>query len=127
MIKYIIDAFSWIEYLEGSETGKKVYEILNSDAENYALLVTISEVVSKVKRNGGNIELAFDSIVSNCKVANITTKIAKEAGLLHAEIRKKMPQFSIVDSLLITTAKNIGAKVLTGDNHFKQFKEAVLL
>jgi len=126
-MKYLIDAFSWIEYLEGSDKGKKVYEILNSDAENYSLLITIAEVVSKVKRKNGNSKLAYDSINSNSKIVAINAKIAEEAGLLHAEIRKKMPQFSIVDALLITTARHIKAKVLTGDNHFKEFKEAILL
>ncbi|MDO8459501.1 MAG: PIN domain-containing protein [Nanoarchaeota archaeon] len=126
-MKYIIDAFSWIEYLEGSEKGKKVYEILSSDAENYSLSITIAEVVSKVKRKNGNQQLAYNSIISNSKTLEITSKIAQEAGLLHAEIRKKSPNFGIVDALLITAARDIKAKVLTGDHHFKQFNEAVLL
>src|SRR3989344_4145890 len=120
-MKYIIDAFSWIEYLEGSEKGRKVHEILNSDSENFVLLMTIAEVISKVKRKGGNFKLAYDSMISDCRIANISPKIAKEAGLLHAEYRKKMLQFGIVDAILITTARYLGAKVLTGDAHFKSF------
>lgn len=126
-MKYIIDAFSWIEYLEGSERGKKVHEILNSDSENFVLLITIAEVISKVKRKEGNFKLAYDSIISNSQIANISPRIAKEAGLLHAEYRMKMQQFGIVDAILITTAKYLGAKVLTGDAHFKSFKEAVII
>lgn len=126
-MKYIIDAFAWIEYLEGSEKGKKVYEILNSASENFVLLITIAEVISKVKRKGGNFKLAYDSMISNCKIANISPQIVKEAGLLHAEQRKKVPQFGIVDALLLITARYSGAKVLTGDAHFKSFKEAIIL
>ena len=126
-MKFIIDAYSWIEYLEGSKEGEKVYEILKSDNEKFVLLITIAEVVSKVKRKKGNFILAYESIISNAKVIDITPKIAKEAGLFHAEIRKKQPSFGIVDAFLITTARFINAKVLTGDKHFKNFKEVMLI
>jgi predicted nucleic acid-binding protein len=126
-MKYIIDAFAWIEYLEGSEKGRKVYDVLNSDSENLVLLITISEVVSKIKRKSMNYELAYESMIKNAKIFDIIPRIAKEAGLLHAQYRKEMPQFGIVDALLITTAKHLGAKVMTGDQHFKQFKNVVLI
>ena len=126
-MKYIIDAFAWIEYLEGGIKGKKVYEILNSDSENYTLLITIAEVVSKVKRKSLNHKLAYESMIKNTKIFDITPRIAKEAGILHAEYRRKMPQFGIVDALLVIAAKHLGAKVLTGDAHFKSFKEAVII
>ena len=53
--------------------------------------------------------------------------MAKEAGIFYAEIRKKNKSFGIVDSLLITSAKMIGAKVVTGDNHFKNFSEVIFI
>ena len=124
---YLIDVYSWIEYLEGSKEGEKVYEILKSNNEIFVLPITISEVVSKVKRMKGNALLAYEAIVSNSQIIETTPKIAKEAGLLHAQIRKKQPSFGIVDALLITTAKFIKGKVLTGDRHFRNFKETVFV
>lgn len=126
-MKYIIDAYAWIEYLEGSEQGEKVYKILNADNEIFTLPITISEVVSKVKRNNGNSSLAYDAIISNSKILQSTTVVTKEAGLLHAELRKKKSSIGIVDCLLISHARSIKARILTGDNHFKNFKEAVML
>ena len=73
-MRYIIDAFSWIAYLEGSEKGKKIYEILKSNAENLVLLITIAEVVSKVERKGGNSNLAYNSIISNSNIINYVKK-----------------------------------------------------
>ncbi len=40
---------------------------------------------------------------------------------------KKKESFGIVDSLLITSAKTIGANKVAGDPHFKNFKEVILL
>ena len=123
-MNYIIDAYAWIEYLEGSKKGEKVNEILNSKNEIFVLPITISEVVSKVKRRNGNYELAYGALIKRAKIINQTPKIAKESGLIHAEMRKEFDQFGIVDAILISTARSINAKVLTGDHHFKDFKEA---
>lgn len=126
-MKYIIDAHSWIEYLEGSSKGEKVNKILQSENEIFVLPITIAEVVSKTKRKNSNSELAYKIIISNSKIMESTPKIAKQAGLLHAQMRKKYPQFGIVDAILIETAKATNSKVLTGDNHFKDLKEAIMI
>ena len=125
-MKYVIDSSCWIEYLEGSESGEKVNEILNRD-EIFALPINIAEVVSKVKRKKGDFELAYKSIISNASIIDITPKIAKNAGILHAEIKSKMPNFGLADALIITAAKSISARVLTSDEHFRGFKEAVMI
>lgn len=126
-MKYLIDAYAWIEYLEGSKKGEKVSEILESENEIIILPITIAEVVSKVKRKEGNSELAYNVMISKSKIIEMTPKIAKNAGILHAETRKKSPRFGIVDSTLIETAKIINAKIVTGDPHFENFKEAIIL
>ena len=127
-MKYLIDAYAWIEYLEGSKLGEKLREIINnSNDEIFSLNITIAEVVSKVKRKKGNIEIAFEAINSNSKIAEITPEIAKKAGIFHAEIRQKIESFGLVDALIFIFAKEMNAKILTGDEHFKGFKEAVFI
>ena len=91
------------------------------------LPITISEVVAKIKKSEGDVETAYLSIIKNSRIFHPTPKIAKEAGLLYIETRKKNESFGIVDSLLITSAKLIEAKLVTGDPHFKYFKEAIIL
>ncbi len=126
-MKYIIDAHSWIEYLEGSKRGEEVYKILQSNNQVFVLPITISEVVSKVKRKKENFELAYKSIISSAQVIEPTPKIAKEAGLLHAEMRKKHRGFGIVDALIVTTANLTHSIVVSGDRHFKKFKNVKML
>ena len=126
-MKYIIDSYAWIEYLEGSKLGEKVREIILNNYELYSLNLTIAEVISKVKRKKGDSEIAFKAITSNSKILEITPEMAKNAGLFHAEIRQKIKNFGLVDSLLLIVARELKAKILTGDNHFKGFKEAVFI
>ncbi len=126
-MKYLIDSSAWIEYLEGSLSGEMVNKILKEQNEIYTTSLNIAEVVSKVKRKRGNSELAYEAIIKNSEITNITPKIAHEAGLLHASMKNKILGFSLADALIIKSAQNIKATILTTDNHFKQFKEAIII
>src|SRR3989344_6099066 len=126
-MKYVIDAYAWIEYLEGSRAGEKVRKILQDNNEIFSLNLTISEVVSRIKRKGSDTEIAYQVIISNSQVAEISHEVAKEAGLLHAETRKTIKDFGIADSLILALARELNAKIITGDEHFRNFKEAILI
>jgi len=126
-MKYIIDSYAWIEYLIGGKLGEKVRELILSNNEIISLNITIAEVISKVNRKKGNSELAYNAINSNSKVIDITPEIAKQAGILHAETRKQIENFGLVDAILVITARKIKAKILTGDHHLKNFKEAFFI
>lgn len=124
MTKVLVDAWAWIEYLEGSKDGQLVNEYLtNKDNEIYALNITLTEVVSKVKRKKGNAELAYTAIMKRATILNQTEKEAYEAGLLHAHQRKTDNVFGIVDALLLTVARMRGLKLLSNDGHFDTFQE----
>lgn len=125
-MKYLIDTSAWIEYLDGSKSGEKVDKILK-DHEIYVISLIISEVVSKVKRKKGNVDLAYDCIIKNSKIFEITPKISKKIGILHAETRAKIPDFSLADASIVCSAEAIDAGIITTDTHFKGFKEAILI
>lgn len=126
-MRYIIDAYAWVEYLEGSKLGEKVRDVISSENEIFSLNLTIAEVVSKVKRKKGNSDVAFNAIKTNSRILEITPEIAKKAGLFHAEIREKIKNFGLVDALILMLARELKAKILTGDEHFREFKEAIFV
>jgi len=126
-MRCIIDTSAWIEYLNGSKIGEKVNEILKKENEIYVIPLIISEVVSKAKRKSDNANLAYDCIIKNAKIFDMTPKISKEIGILHAETRNKMPNFSLADASIVCSAEAIGARIVTKDTHFKGFKEAIIL
>lgn len=128
MDKYVVDAYAWIEYLIGSEAGEKVRAVLEGEGgEVYTCAVTVAEVISKTAREGRNFEAAFDIIVSNSDVVDVDEDISREAGVLHAEMRKTERDFGLADAYVLVTARKIKSKVLTGDPHFKGIKEAILI
>ncbi|MBU1252311.1 MAG: PIN domain-containing protein [Nanoarchaeota archaeon] len=127
-MKYLLDTSGWIEYLEGSNAGEKVNEFLEAkNNEIYVTDIIISEVISKVKRKNSNSDLAYDCLIKNSKIFEITPRVARLAGLLHAEKRKRKSSFGLIDAIIILSARELGAKLITKDNHFKGFKEAIII
>jgi len=126
-MKFIIDSYAWIEYLDGSSLGEKVKKIIEGNNELFSLNLTILEVISRTKRKKMDFESAYQLIISISKIAEITPELAKKAGIIHAEIREKIKDFGLVDSLLLILARKLNAKILTGDEHFRGFKEAIMI
>ena len=127
-MKFVLDTFAWIEYFNGSESGKKVDEIIESEEnEIFSSIITIAEVASILKRNEEDVELGYKKMIDLSKLYFINSEIAKETGLLHAEIKKNIKDFGLADAFVLLTARKLKAKIVTGDPHFKGFKEAILI
>ena len=124
----MVDAWAWVEYLIGSEFGTKLKEVLDEDSsEVYTCAITLAEVISKVAREGRDVEAAYTMLLSNSQVINVNEELSKHAGLLHCEMRRSLKDFGLADAYVLATARKLKAKVLTGDMHFKGVKEAVLI
>jgi len=126
--KYVVDAWAWIEYLIGSEPGAKVNGVLvKESSEVYTCAITLAEVISKTAREGRDVKAAYDLLLSNSQVMNVDEELSKHAGLLHAEMRRAEKDFGLTDAYVLATAKKLKSKILTGDLHFRNVKEALLI
>ena len=126
-MKYLIDSSAWIEYLEGSRTGEKIHKILEEDNEIFVLSVIIAEVISKVKRKSLDPQLAYESMIKNARILDITPRIAKDAGLLHAKLKTEQKSFSLADALIISSTKAINAQLITKDQDFRSFDNVIVI
>ncbi len=50
-----------------------------------------------------------------------------EAAKIHAENKMKSPDFGLADASILASARNRNIKVVTGDPHFKNFDDSVML
>jgi predicted nucleic acid-binding protein len=125
---YVIDAWAWVEYLIGSGHGRKLSDVLeDSNSEVYTCAITMAEVISKVAKEKRDIEGARSVVSSNSQIVNIDEELSCQAGFLHCEMRKSLKDFGLADAYVLATARALNAKVLTGDLHFKNMKEAIMI
>ena len=128
MLRHVVDAYAWIEYLIGSESGAKVNAVLEKEtSEVYTCAVTVAEVISKVAREGREVQVAYDVLLSNSQIIDVNEELSKETGLLHAEMRKTEKDFGLADAYVLATARKLKSKILTGDAHFKSVKDAIII
>ena len=128
MAKIVVDAYTWIEYFNGSEEGLKAKKIIEDENnEIFISSASFAEVISKFLRTNKDINIAITGLNSLAKTIEISQEISILAGEIHFNEKKKNENFGMLDSFVIATAKKINAKILTGDDDFKNFKETIFI
>ncbi len=124
-----IDSFAWIEYFMGTERGRKVKKIIEGNVITYTSPTVIAEIFSKSVRTDGQDKARerVDFIVDRCVLIQTDENIAVEAGRLHGEMKPKIKDFGLADAFILASARSKGAKVVTGDPHFKDLDDTVFL
>jgi len=122
----IIDTSAWIEYFRGSDIGRKVMEYLTKEEISTPSIVLI-ELSCKSIKEGWDFPEHLKFIKSKSSIIGVNEKIIIKCGENYVKIRKKKPKFGIIDSIILTTATEINAKILTKDSDFRDMNEAVLL
>lgn len=124
----MVDAYAWIEYLDGTRRGAEVRDIIE-EARNHCTtsVVTLAEVLSKFTRKGRDPKPALRALEDNSTLQPVDTALAILAGEVHAEMRRSVQDFGLADAFVLATARNKASKVLTGDPHFKTIPEAVMI
>src|SRR3990167_9217048 len=118
MNRYVLDTYAWIEYLEGSEQGRVVREILlDSTSEAITTAVTAAEVVSVFARRGHDAAKALDVMRRLSTLHIVEESMAEETGMAHAELKKKMKDFGLADAFVVAAARQLNAMIVTGDSH----------
>jgi len=125
----LVDSWAWIEYFKGSEAGEKVKELLENSQEKVVVsVIIIAEVYNSFLRDY--------SLPNNKRYAEASRKAMKQRSYVYdvdEEIAvdsakvKHEKKWGLGDSIIYATAKREGAKVLTGDPHFKGLKDVMFL
>lgn len=128
MSKYVIDAYAWIEYFDGSVLGEKVKRIVE-DTKNsiYTNVVTIAELAGHFKRKEFDFAETKKVLLSLSSIYLIDIEFAEEAGKLHVDLKKERKHMGLADVLILLTARKTDAKVVTGDEDFRGLKETVMI
>jgi len=132
-VKIVVDAYAWVEIFIGSEKGKNAEEHLEKASEAYTPDTVLAEVARKYLREGANEEAVMERlriITEASDIASINAETALEAAKGYAKLsdeakRTGLKPPSLFDAIVLAKAKLLKAKVLTGDEHFKNLPETL--
>ena len=130
---FVIDTYAWVEYFAGSEAGRKVRA--HVEGRSCATpTVVIAELSAKLLREaranreteeGRSGKLEF--VRSSTEVVGLDLDTAIRAGELDVERKQSVRNWGLADSIVLATARNAGAKVVTGDRLCADLKEVVFV
>ena len=124
--KYVIDSFAWIEYFLGTKKGEKAAQFIES-RNGITPSIVIAELSAKYSKEGREFSNKLKFIKFNTSIAILNDEIAEFSGRIRTKERKKKSTFGIADAVIYATALKLRAKIVTGDPHFSDIKEALLI
>ena len=123
---FIIDSYGWIEYFsEGKSAKEYAGYIENANPQNFiSPTIVLYEVYKKIL-GVYNEEMAMEAaahIKYVTKLIDLSDNLAISAA--ETSLKQKLP---MADAIILTTAKNYNAKVITSDNHFKGLDSVIFI
>jgi len=132
-VKIVVDAYAWIELFIGSKKGERAKEKLEKAKEAYTPDTVLAEVARKYLREGVNQGAIMDRLRIITEASDITpinVENALEAAKCYMKLsveakREGLKDPSLFDAIVLSTARILEAKVLTGDEHLKNQPETL--
>lgn len=122
---YAIDSYAWVEYFRGTEEGAAAKEYIEQKS-NATCSITIAELAEKYKKENKDFSEDYEFIVSKSEIIDLSSDIALAAGEINFDNKKKIKNWGMSDSIILATARMSNAKVVTGDEHFRNLNEVMI-
>lgn len=130
-----IDTFAGVEIFRGSPMGLRAQNLMNDAEHCFTPSIALAEVASVSLRSGlpdNIIRSELRSITGSSTVVPIDARLAIAAARALRELRetsraRRLAPPGLADALMLATARELAAKLLTGDAHFQSHRETIWL
>lgn len=125
---YLVDSWAWVEYFTGSDAGLILKRLLDKKRHKFITMeCTVSELKSYCLRNGRDFSQMYTVLKRNSVILPVLTSHWLKAAEIRHETRKKIGDFGLIDAILVAKQNELKCKVISGDLHFKNLKNAVYI
>lgn len=121
MAEVVVDSYAWVEYAEGSEEGARAREYIEGEHALYTPAIVVAELSDRSTRTDRRTawtESLYPFVRGHTTVVPLTSERADRAGALKWELRETSPEAGLADAIVLGTAREHDARVLTGDPDF---------
>lgn len=127
MTAYIFDNYAWVEYLIGSRKGAKVRKLIENKNTIFTIVPCLAELNGWALKNNQAFSLILKVIRANSTTIPLTEQDWITAGEERFNQRKKQADFGLIDAAILVKQKETGAKIVSGDKHFKTLPHTIFL
>ena len=119
----LVDSWAWIEYFKGSHLATQAKEIIESNQKILLSTINVSEIYLFLLRNKpSDAEKLIKFALTSSFVIPIDSSIALKAAKI-----KYDKKIGMADAIVIATAEENNATILTGDDDFKNMKNVIYI
>jgi predicted nucleic acid-binding protein len=104
----------------------KVQSILESE-HVVTPAVVVAELSEKYKRLNRDFGSKYDFLRSRTSIVSLEELLARVAGEINFERKKRVKGWGMPDSMILATARQSGSRIVTGDPHFRDLEETIML
>lgn len=123
---YVIDSFAWFEYFLGSHAGMRAKPYIEA-GNALTPTIVIAELADKYTRERMSFSEKLNFILIRTQDTALDIAIAQQAGMLNKERKRVAKRWGLADSIVLATARSRNAKIVTGDEHFRDLTEDVVM
>ena len=130
-----MDSYAWIEIFLGTAKGERTRQLISKAEEIRTPDIVLAEISRKYYREhleAKTVRARLETITSTTIVTGIDTNLALQARTTYLELVKKaklehLSTPSLFDAIVLATAREYDSNVVTGDEHFRDLPETILL
>jgi len=134
-VKIVVDSYAWVEIFLGSEKGQFASQSIQDAEQVITPEIVLAEISRKYFREGAKEQLIrsrLATISQSSELSQLDETIAIESGKAYLEISEKARKSKsrkpgLFDAIVLATARINKARVLTGDLHFRDIPETIML
>jgi predicted nucleic acid-binding protein len=120
--KVLFDTWAWWEVLQGSTAGARLQRryLDASGVDVLTSAISLGELSAKLSSQLAeeSISLAVNSIRNSSTILDLTGELAVAAGVIRTRLRKKVQSASLADGIVLATARQHGARLISQDRAF---------
>jgi predicted nucleic acid-binding protein len=134
-VKLVVDTYAWVELFLGREKGQRVISLLKEAEEVRTPDIVLAEIARKYDRENveaGKVKSRLQAINEASLVTPIDSDVALKCERAFVDLqgkarKERLGEPSLFDAIVLATARVYSSMVLTGDQHFAELPETLLL
>jgi len=120
----LVGSWAWIEYWSGAPHADQAGSYIEGEEEAIVSTINLAEIYHWVLLHYDE-KTAEEKVITvrrRCFIIPVEEEIAVEAAKIKHKTKK-----SLADSIIIATANQVKAKILTGDPDFKKLRDIIYI
>jgi len=133
MVEYVIDTYAWIEYFRGSPEGDMAKQYIEAGETATPTIVVLElrknflRKIKEGKETPKGAEENMDYVRSKSTIIDLGYASSIKAAETDLEMKQKVKNWGVADAIVLSAARELKAKIVTGDEHFRGLADAVMI